>query len=316
MKNKYRLLFLVALVIFSVSFRVNVVHGLKITPEPLNMANGLETNFYYTTFEPFIWNLESQGYVCTTAFDAGGDLVYYYYDCTKLITVAPVYKAAQNDYRTLTGWGEDNSYNITDSGYFASDSPFIYFQNPPNGNLSVSLSSQLDKYYPKPSFNQTNGWLLNSNDNKISFNDKEEPYLFYELGMNKLTLNRNGRNFYSKEELMQYLQNSDFLSELGFSEIEKKNSLEYFIPKLEESKDQNYYYLTILSDKSVEEISQLNINPKPKNLIRQYFAVYPTPVEVKTEGDFIFSHLQKEDGFTVKETGEFLVQEPMQVFFE
>jgi len=244
---------------------------------------------------------------------------YSSYSCTQTVITSSftTYGATPRDYRTLVG--TSNTINNTSTSALAiiAESPFIYLQNPPAGDISLSLSSQFNKYYPKPAFNQNNGWLLNSKDGKISLNGEEKNNLFYELEINKLTLNRNGKNFSSKAELSNYLQSSDFLTKLGFTEEQKKNSLDYLIPKLNATANKNFYYLNILSDNAVNEISKLNITPTPENLARLYFAVYPTNVEVKTANEFIFPEQQSSlTAFTATETGEFLVQPAMQVFFE
>jgi hypothetical protein len=197
------------------------------------------------------------------------------------------------------------------------NSPFIYFNNPPVGSISLSLRSALDTYLPKPAFNQKNGWQAESVNGKISVDGNEQSHLFYELAVNNIALNRNGRNFASKEEVVAFLQQSDFLAKLGFSEEEKKNSLDYFLPKLQSAPDKKYYYLTVLDDESIANISQLDIQPKPEQVLMKYFAVYPTDVTVSTTGDFVFpAHTVKDSGdYTVDVTGEFLVDPSMVIFW-
>lgn len=197
------------------------------------------------------------------------------------------------------------------------NSPFIYFKNIPQNGVFVGIDSKLDRYFPKPIFNQKNGWVVKPEGGKISVSGVGRDSLFYELVVNEINLNRNGRNFSSKEEVVSFLGNSDFFEKLGFSEAEKKNSLGYFIPKIQFTQNKNYYYLTVLGDSAIENISSLSINPKPANLVRRYFALYPVDVPVKTEGDFVFpkSVDESEQNFSVKETGEILVSSPMLVFW-
>tara|TARA_Y100000031_G_scaffold112442_1_gene124162 strand:- start:658 stop:1506 length:849 start_codon:yes stop_codon:yes gene_type:complete len=198
------------------------------------------------------------------------------------------------------------------------NSPFIYFKNLPKSEVFVVINSKLNIYLPKPFFSQKNGWVIKSKGDKISVSGEEEEHLFYELVVNEINLNRNGKNFSSKTEIVYFLENSDFLEKLGFSETEKKNSLDYFLPKIQSAKDRNYYYLTVLSESAIEKISSLNIKPKPEDLVRQYFALYPTDVPVKTEGDFVFPEMMRNDDnrFLVKETGEILVHSFMLVFWD
>lgn len=211
------------------------------------------------------------------------------------------------------GWSQSGSYA---SLSFSFSCPVLYFHNPPIGTISTSLSSALDSYLPKPSFNQTNGWALNSKGGILSVGDTTTKHLFYELAVSKITLSRNGRNFSSKSAVVDFLTHSDFLSRMGLTAEEQKNSLEYFLPKLAAAPATSYYYLSALNKESVEEISTLTVIPKPSRVNRQYFALYPTMVPVKTTGDFIFPRMTNESGFTVQETGEFLVTQSMFVFFK
>ncbi len=128
----------------------------------------------------------------------------------------------------LSLYGTKATLIYEDSYSYNWNSPFIYLHYPPTETISLSLKSALDHYSPKPAFNQKNGWLVNSKNGQISVNGKEQKHLFYELAVNKITINRNGRNFSSREAVISFLQNSDFLTNLGFSEEEKKNSLDIF----------------------------------------------------------------------------------------
>jgi hypothetical protein len=239
-----------------------------------------------------------------------------YNSCSKTVDV---YSASKNNEFTLTGTRTPtlNTVNIFVSMFeLSKPSPFIYLRNAPNGPVSVSLSSALDSYSPKPFFNKEMGWDLNVDNSAISLNGIEVDHLFYELALKKIEMTRNGRNFISKDKVIAFLNDSDFLTKLGFNEEEKRNSLGYLIPKILEASDTEFYYLTVLDSESIANVSTLNITPKPDRIDRLYFAVYPTNVPVRTDSDFVFPKTEKEDGFTVKETGEFLIDSGMFVFFK
>jgi hypothetical protein len=200
------------------------------------------------------------------------------------------------------------------------NSPFIYLYNPPQGLISVKLNSKLNRYISKPGFNTTNGWNVVGDTKTGSFtlDGKKQNSLFYELNLDSITINRHGRNFANKEELLSYLETSIFFKQLGFSDVEKKNSLTYVRTRLDQdNKGTKNYYLTILPDDVVSHISTLTVTPEPKKLIRTYFAIYSSNVPVTTEGDFLFPNNAKAtDAFTVKETGEFFLTSDMVVFFK
>lgn len=297
------------------TFLVKVVFFVSIVFVPIERAHGSLMECSGIGSLPSVQTYQAAGYVCSCY----RVYVSLYIDCALDYSVSSIssYGATQENYQTLVGYANyaTNYYHVS-APTIMIITPFLYLQNPPEGNISVNIDSERNKYYPKPAFNQENGWLVNSKDDKLTVNGEDRDNLFYELEASRITLNRNGKNFSSKDEVIEYLENSDFLTKLGFSEEEKTNSLNYFIPKLKESKDKNYYYLTIPSSKSINEISKLNIVPEPNNVVRKHFAVYPTMVPVKTEGEFIFPENKTTKGFGVEETGELLIEEPMQVFFE
>jgi hypothetical protein len=294
-----------------------------------------EAQTYTTITASQLAALSNSGYSCvqTTTICSNASNCWRRYTCTRN-TVVTVYDATQEDYRTLTGFSNttgsistayrqvyyrpvssDDEPNGGRGDGGDADSPFIYFYNMPEGEVSVSVDSHLDTYYPKPAFNQENGWVLNGED---GMNFKEDDSLFYELEVNSVTLNRNGTNFTSKEDLTTYLNESELFTTLGFSDTEKENALGYLLPKIEEVESTNYYYLTVLSDEAVSDISQLSVTPAPDHILRQYVAVYPTPVPVKTNGDFLIPQNNTDygDAYVLKETGEFLISNDMFVSFE
>jgi len=259
-------------------------------------------------------NLQLAGYVCTWDATNLPDLrAACAYSCVKTtITYSGTVLSPLSVEGASTATYQ---YAYVTGGY---NSPFVYFKNLPKNGAVITVDSKLNKYLSEPLFNQKNGWIVKQNGDSISVSGKKEENLFYELVIDQISLNRNGRNFSSKEEVISYLDNSDFFEKLDFSEVEKKNSLDYFIPKIQSAQNTKYYYLTILSDSAIEEISNLSIKPKPKNLVRRYFALYPTDVPVKAEGDIMFpKNMNGKDGeFFVKETGEILVYPEMLVFWD
>ncbi len=264
---------------------------------------------YITATCPYV----QSGYTCTRFAGSGGFCGGWNgYQCTR-----NNFSAIQSGAFTLIGRNLPNTvttYNV--QLIFEKPSPFIYFYNAPDGAVEISLDSQLDSYAPLPAFNDEQGWELVAKDSKLTLDGKPVDHVFYELALNKISLSRNGRNFASKEEVIMYLNDSDFLTKLGFSQTEKDNSLGYLVPEIEAAADSEYYYLTVLDAQSVAETGTLTVSPIPDKIVRQYFAVYPTDVPVATTGDFVFPEVELIEGFIVKETGEFLINPSMFVFFK
>jgi len=219
----------------------------------------------------------------------------------------------KKDYdRISIKWTKENIYKTINSWKF--NSPFIYFKNAPEWKFSVELNSKFDNYKAVPKLNKNNSWEWIIKNDKFIIDNKESKNLFYELELNKVTLNRNWKNFSSKEELINYLTKSDFFEKMWFTKEQKKNSLNYLLPKIKESPN---YYLTILSSDSIENISKLKFSKKPDEFVRKFFAIYPTKTKVKTTGELIFPEAEiKTNSFKVIETWEILVNPDMFVFWK
>lgn len=216
-----------------------------------------------------------------------------------------------NDYISIK-WSQNISEkNITSPTF---NSPFIYFKNQPIWDIKIWINSEWSNYTSmKPNFNIKNWWNLKSNWNEITVDNKKINNLFYELDVKKIEITRNWQNFSSKNELIDFLKNWDFFEKMWFSKDQKDNSLNYILPKI---KDSNNYYLTILDNKSINNISELDINPSPKNIIRKYFTIYPTKLPVKTNGDLVYPKTKITDWYTVEENWEFYISDDMFVLWK
>jgi hypothetical protein len=117
----------------------------------------------------------------------------------------------------------------------AFNSPFLVFSGAPAGLISVSPKSDLDQYANTfPLFNNKNGWIFTSDKSgSLMVGNQKSDHLFYELAIKSHTLTRNGKNFSTKSELINYLTTSDFYSKMGLTEKDKANSLGYILPKIE-----------------------------------------------------------------------------------
>jgi hypothetical protein len=193
------------------------------------------------------------------------------------------------------------------------NSPFIY-ATLADGIYSIELDSEWDRYQSvTPAFTRAAAWDMTVKNGVMNVEGNEQHHLFYELAMHRIDLTRNGINFESKDALVQYLQESDFFSKLAMSETERENSLGYLIPNLPDSKN---YYLTVLTDESVDALSSITVTPAPEKLIRTYYAVYPSTVPIKTSGGISFKQKDVSGDSVVKEYGEIIVKPEMYVFWK
>lgn len=308
-------------------------NGVTCDPDP---SKDLQHFVHDTVAQTAISGYQASGYTCTTVqgaldptYNFNPSLTafnFVYYQTTTCTKATTVYSATINNPYSITANSNVSTLTQTKNysdGYYVyignTNSPFVYFYNPPEGLVSFSVTSPSNEYFPKPKFNKTNGWNLTGNKEKksISLEGKEQKNLFYELNTKDITLSRNGKNFSSKIELITYLKNSNFFDTMGFSQEEKKNSLNYVEEKIRKE-NKKYYYLTILEKDAVKDISNVTVDPKPNNIIRNYFVVYPTDIPVTTRGDILFPKQEKivGDDFAVKETGEIVIGPNMFISFK
>ena len=93
------------------------------------------------------------------------------------------------------------------------------------------------------------------------------------------------------------------LDEVGFSQKEKSDMLEYWIPYLS-NKSSNYFRISFLQTKEMNSLAPMQITPKPDKVFR----IFLDWDNYKTKPDFeiqpqILDRLNSRDGFTVVEWG-------------
>ncbi|MBS8121970.1 hypothetical protein [Candidatus Vampirococcus lugosii] len=190
------------------------------------------------------------------------------------------------------------------------NTPFLYLENQPEGKIDITINSKRDNYSSqRPDFNIENGWSVLNDNGNMFVELKKVDYLFYLLDFERIELTRNGKNFDSKDELTNYLINSDFFQKLGFDEEQKENSLDYILPTIQDSPN---YYLTVLTKESIQNIVNYEFSEEPEKLIRRYFAIYPTLNPVKTSGGLQFPEIIEYDNeYIIKDFGEIYLKNGM-----
>ena len=196
------------------------------------------------------------------------------------------------------------------------NSPFIYFEGMPDGVYDVQIHSESESFETDPQFNRDNGWNVSVSNGQYAVDSEKIDHLFYELETPTLTLSRSGKNFEGADALLDYLEDSDFFDRLGFSEIEKENSLNYVESNLP---NKSHYFLTVLDRESIEDISNITVSDSSGmqlEVLRKYFAIYPSRVQVPARGDLVFPIIAPAQGPLVKEYGEIIVKPDMHVFWK
>lgn len=194
------------------------------------------------------------------------------------------------------------------------NSPFIYFKNFQDGAYRINIKTDGFSFQNvEPNFTDATGWDIDVRNQNISTNGQEIKHLYYEVNPSQITLTRNGKNFSSRDELIHFLNESDFFDNLLFTQEEKNNSLAYILPRIGNAKN---YYLTILDRATVEEISQVEVIPQPEHVDRVYYAIYPTQNKVAVYGDLLYPERMIDNKSRVQEYGELIVDSSLYVFWK
>lgn len=283
----------------------------------LLLPGGVEAGPFLSPEERAVNQVVAQGYTCEAMGNQSGGWITNWTQCTKVI---PPYYSGQ----LLSNFKVKGLYNVNQTDtvivnyhkFWGGLTPFVYLYNAPDGEVAVTLDSTLDRFTAEPSFTRSAGWDVSIINGELLVENQRVDHLYYELELPRIELTRNGRNFDSRKALVSYLNESDFLTRLGLSEIEKANSLGYINEAVYAEPESNYYYLTVLDEETIRDTSSLQVIPAPETMVRQYFAVYPTRVPVTTSGDFVFPKTVEPSGFMVKETGEFLLNDKIFVTFK
>lgn len=183
--------------------------------------------------------------------------------------------------------------------------PAIYLYPEKETNINVKIASKGQISLTIPNY-PNNGWQVTAYPNgKIIDNNKTFDYLYYEAKIpNDLIDNKTNQGYVVKyEELEQTLK--DLLIKLGLNEKEKKDFIEYWLKVLPSS---NYYFVGIVPEKTLNDISPLSISPKPDTIIR--VALYFKPLDSDSIGvdkkvqvsEPNFQEIKRK-GFTVVEWG-------------
>lgn len=260
----------------------------------------------------------SNSYINGCGNTSGNSVGFPYNWCTiKMYVKQGAYKGrfkSKTKYKHITMTGELESKPDRTMKFYT---PYIYVNNANNQDINLIINSNWNQYSNiEPDFNQKNGWNLKANNNQFvdAENNKTYDHLYYELGMKQISLVRQGQNFSSSVELFSFLNESNFFNKLGLTETQKQNAISSVKKDLPESQN---YYLTILDSEAIADISELSISPVPEQVIRKYFAVYPTLLPVATNGDLSYPETEEiTNKYTLLETGEIIVQPNIYVIWK
>ena len=158
----------------------------------------------------------------------------------------------------------------------------------PKGKVTLTIPN-----YPE------NGWKVTAYpDGKIESNNASYNYLYYEAKIpNELIENKTKQGYVvSYNELDSTLKT--LLPKIGLNNKEENEFLDYWLKALPKSP---FYFVGVVPQDLLNEISPLDLNPKPDTLIRVTLYFKPLDAKIKVDPPLIQKIERK--GFTVVEWG-------------
>ncbi len=187
--------------------------------------------------------------------------------------------------------------------YSCLDKPVLYFY--PLSPLYVDVKLDIPGHVTvsDPLYDPLSGWknVLAYPNGQLFYNQLYYPYLYYETAVSKKIIPKNGE-IISINSLEITLKK--YLYDFGLNQVESRDFLEYWIPRLEEEKSP-YIFFSLYNDKQKDEVDRVEINPKPDTFI--HFLAYFEPIFIQEP--VLPSPLKKPSqrperkGFTVVEWG-------------
>ncbi|OHT16532.1 hypothetical protein TRFO_13117 [Tritrichomonas foetus] len=205
------------------------------------------------------------------------------------------------------------------------DAPIIYLYPDVEMGVDVSLKMNgiIQTIYPKcTSCNNRDecSWIvkakptgklemISSESTNYSVNQRniEYDYLFYEGIKPKLNLNELEGFFVKKEETSSFLETK--LHEIGLNDSEMNEFIVFWLPRLEKN---DYNFICFYVNEKYSEISTLDVNPKPKSILRVFMVFKGYSKEEhknKLDSEFQFQLIPQtfppfeRKGFTIVEWG-------------
>jgi len=186
--------------------------------------------------------------------------------------------------------------------------PAIYLYPERKTEINVSVFPQGEMFLTIPPYPKT-GWdVVAESNGDIYYQNNRYDYLYYEAGIPDQLIQKPDQGYViAYDERAQFLQ--DLVTKLGLNAKETKQFVEYWAPILPKSP---YYFVGIVPQSTLHEISPVLISPKPKNLIRVtlYFQALKEKERVSPP---VILPVQR-DGFTAVEWGGIVKTDPSQPF--
>ncbi len=139
---------------------------------------------------------------------------------------------------------------------------YVYPEETSEINIELDVNGKLGFTYPT----YNNGWNFTATpDGKITMNDKEYNYLFWESEMPEIDMTdvKNSGFIVSSDTLLDFLENS--LDQMGFTSVESADFITFWYPQM--IKNENNY-VHFLFNEACAVYAELKITPVPDHVYR------------------------------------------------
>lgn len=175
------------------------------------------------------------------------------------------------------------------------DKPIIYLYPEKEEKVSVKVNKKeiLTCTYPK----YNDGWNVTAYlDGTLEDGNGRKYYALYWEGKYDVKVDMTKGFCVKGEDTIKFLEEK--LEKLGLNEREAEEFIVYWLPQLENNE---YNYIYFKQTEEVNDITGLDISPKPDTLIRILMVFKPLNKEIKVEEQEIVT--PSREGFTVVEWG-------------
>ncbi|MBI2031949.1 MAG: hypothetical protein HYT08_05025 [Candidatus Levybacteria bacterium] len=175
--------------------------------------------------------------------------------------------------------------------------PAIYLYPEEETNVHVGIAPKGKLSYTIPPY-PLNGWKVTARpDGMITYNQGQYDYLYYEAEIPDSEIKKPTEGFIvGMNKIKPFLES--LLPKLSLNEKESEQFVDYWVSVLPDSP---YYFIGVISRKTLDSIAPLSFSPKPDTIIRVtlYFEALGKTIDVKEP---IINPIKRQ-GFTVVEWG-------------
>ncbi len=160
--------------------------------------------------------------------------------------------------------------------------PVIYLYPEKEQDISIILNPKGNLTFTYPQLKES--WTVNASPNgELSYNNRIYPYLFWEAEQDNLTFTTNENGMLpgfltTTDTIVEFLE--DKLTQIGLNNKEQADFITFWAPQMINKKQLFIQFL--IDDEYEQNISSMNITPKPTSTKR----VYMLYQEIGVEDDF------------------------------